>query len=262
MRRMRRWPVGRQTAVAVSEEGGVRYLHIGGDAIQSAMRLSNPDHLELHYNRAMMGFLLFRPDPREVLMVGLGGGSMARFLHRSHARCRVTAIELNPDVVAAARRHFDLPADGPRFSTVLDDGAAWVAAHPGEADVLLLDAFDDGHQVAGLCSEAFYRTAFAALPENGILVQNFMSDDDRVDLYAERIEQAFGRPPTFLAAADRVNTILFASRSAPQRIAWSTLEKRAAALQEKFGLPGNHYLASLKRLNTRSGRDSERFFVF
>lgn len=270
MKRQRRWP-GRQTSVAVSEEGGVRYLHIGGDAIQSAMRLSAPDHLELHYNRAMMGFLLFRPDPRAVLMVGMGGGSMARFLHRSYLRCKVTAVELNPDVVAAARRHFDLPADGPRFTTVLDDGAAWVAANPGKADVLLLDAFDDGRQVPALCSEAFYRTAFAALPESGILVQNFMSDDDRVDIYAERIEQAFGRPPTLLAAADRVNTILFAFRGGPQRIAWSVLEKRAKALQDQFGLPGNHYLASLKRLNKpagvtvrgkASGLGDDKFFGF
>jgi spermidine synthase len=271
MRRQRRWPVGRQTSVAVSEEGGVRYLHIGGDAIQSAMRLSAPDHLELHYNRAMMGFLLFRPDPRAVLMVGLGGGSMARFLHRSYPRCKVTAIELNPDVVAAARRHFDLPADGPRFTTVLDDGAAWVAAHPDTADVLLLDAFDDGRQVPALCSEAFYRIAYAALPENGVLVQNFMSDDDPVDIYAERIEQAFGRPPTLLAAADRVNTILFAFREGPQRISWSVLEKRAKSLQDQFGLPGNHYLASLRRLNkpvggttgSKNGNDSDdKFFAF
>ena len=113
MSRRRKWPTGRGSSVAVSESGGVRYLHIGGDAIQSAMRLARPDHLELHYNRAMMGFLLFHPVPRRVFMIGLGGGSMARFLHRAYPRSRVTAVEVNPEVVAAARRYFDLPADGP-----------------------------------------------------------------------------------------------------------------------------------------------------
>src|SRR6185369_9886625 len=109
----RKWPTARGTAVAVSEQAGVRFLHIGGDAIQSAMRLSKPDRLELHYTRAMMGFLLFHPKPRKVLMIGLGGGSMARFLHKAFPRLRVTALDVSPEVVAAARRHFDFPADGP-----------------------------------------------------------------------------------------------------------------------------------------------------
>ena len=61
--------------VVVSEEEGVRYLHLGGDHIQSAMRIDAPDELELDYTRTTMAFLLFHPRPRECLMVGLGGGS-------------------------------------------------------------------------------------------------------------------------------------------------------------------------------------------
>jgi spermidine synthase len=245
--------------VAVSEEGGVRFLHIGGDAIQSAMRLARPDRLELHYNRAMMAFLLFHPAPRRVLMVGLGGGSMARFLHRSYPRCHVTAIELNPEVLAAARRYFDLPPDGPRFSAVLEDGGAWVGAHPGSADVLLMDAFDDGRQVQALCSPAFYASAFEVLGEQGVLAQNFMSDDDRVDLYAERISQAFGRDAVLLQAADRVNTIVFAFKGGRGSIAWSVLRERAQALAEKFDLPGDHYLSALRRNVAREDARSAYF---
>lgn len=247
MSRRRNWPTGRGSSVAVSESGGVRYLHIGGDAIQSAMRLARPDHLELHYNRAMMGFLLFHPVPRRVFMIGLGGGSMARFLHRAYPRSRVTAVEVNPEVVAAARRYFDLPADGLRFAAVLADGTRWVAEHPDEADVLLMDAFDDGKQVPELCSERFYATAFAALKEPGVLVQNFMSDDDRVDLYAQRIATAFGREVVLMPAADRVNTIVYAFKGGPSRVRWSTLEERAAALEEEHDLPARHYLAALRR---------------
>lgn len=253
MKRQQRWPLGRQSQVAVSEEGGVRFLHIGGDAIQSAMRLSAPDKLELHYNRAMMSFLLFHPDPRRVLMIGLGGGSMARFLYRSYPRCQVNAVEVNADVVAAARRYFDLPADGPRFATTLDDGAAWVSAHPDSADVLLLDAFDDGRQVEALCSLDFYGKAFEALSERGVLAQNFMSDDDRIDIYAERIEQVFDRRVVLVQAADRVNTIVLAFKGGPRRITFRSLEDRAKTLSEQYGLPGNHYLAALRRFNASPG---------
>ncbi|HYS75836.1 MAG TPA: hypothetical protein VEM38_07085, partial [Burkholderiales bacterium] len=81
MKRSGKW-LGPHKAIEIVEEGGVRILQIGGNAIQSAMRLAAPDRIELDYVRAMMAFLLFHPDPRDVLLVGLGGGSMARFIHQ------------------------------------------------------------------------------------------------------------------------------------------------------------------------------------
>ena len=249
LKHLRRWTTSKQASVAVSEAGGVRFLHIGGDAIQSAMRLSAPDRLELHYTRAMMAFLLVHPQPRRVLMVGLGGGSMARFLHQACPRAGVLALEVSPDVVAAARRHFEFPEDGPRLSVVLQDGAAWVPAHPASADVILLDAFVDGDQVPDLCTESFYAAARAALTEPGVLVQNFMADDSRLDRHVARMEAAFGGKATLLQAADRVNMIAMVFRGGPARVSWKELRKRADLLSARHDLPGDHYLSALRRQN-------------
>ena len=82
MARVRKWSAGNGGAIAVSEERGVRMLHIGGDAIQSAMRLSAPDALELEYTREMLACLLWRDWalwPRSVLLIGLGAGSLSAF---------------------------------------------------------------------------------------------------------------------------------------------------------------------------------------
>ncbi|MBM3347948.1 MAG: methyltransferase domain-containing protein [Betaproteobacteria bacterium] len=249
LKRPRRWPTGKQAAVAVSEEGGVRFLHIGGDAVQSAMRLSTPDRLELHYTRVMMGFLLFHPKPTRVLMIGLGGGSMARFLHQAHPRAQVIALDVSREVVAAARRHFDFPADDAHLSVVLEDGGNWVPAHPASADVILLDAFEDGDQVPALCTESFYAAARAALTEPGVLVQNFMADDNRLDRRIACMGAAFGREAILLQAADGVNMIAMAFRGGPSRVSWKELRTRADALGERHDLPGDHYLASLRKLN-------------
>ena len=62
--------------VYITERFGVRSLHIGSDTIQSAMRLARPNDLELAYTRSMMGFLLFNPAPRRVLMVGLAAAHL------------------------------------------------------------------------------------------------------------------------------------------------------------------------------------------
>ena len=88
--------------MTVSEARGIRSLHVGGEAIQSAMRIDDPFRLALDYTRCMMAFLLFLPDPRDVLMIGLGGGSLAKFVYRQLRRSRVRAIECDARVVQAA----------------------------------------------------------------------------------------------------------------------------------------------------------------
>ena len=72
----------RAPTIAVSDARGYRSLHVGGEAIQSTMKLGDPYALALDYTRCMMAFLLFHPQPREALMIGLGGGSLAKFFHK------------------------------------------------------------------------------------------------------------------------------------------------------------------------------------
>src|SRR3989442_2535392 len=57
----------RRPAIAVSDARGVRTLHVGGEAIQSAMRIAEPEALALDYTRCMMAFLLFHSAPRQAL---------------------------------------------------------------------------------------------------------------------------------------------------------------------------------------------------
>src|SRR5215207_4726364 len=101
--------------IAVSDARGVRSLHVGGEAIQSSMKIGEPFALALDYTRCMMAFLLFHPEPEETLMIGLGGGSLAKFFHRQLRRTRVRAVELDPRIVTAARQHFALPPNDARL---------------------------------------------------------------------------------------------------------------------------------------------------
>src|SRR3970040_3128060 len=93
------WLLGKSArdrhAVYVTERFGVRSLHIGSDTVQSSMRLSRPNDLELAYTRSMMAFLLFRPPPRRVLMVGLGGGSLAKFIYHRIPDAVTEVIDVN-----------------------------------------------------------------------------------------------------------------------------------------------------------------------
>src|SRR6266852_3074687 len=168
-----------KSPIAVSDARGVRTLHVGGEAIQSAMRIDDPHALALDYTRCMMTFLLVHAEPREALMIGLGGGSLAKFFHRRMRSTRVRVVELDARVVAAARTHFALPPDDERLEVEVGDGAE--ALTPECCDLLVVDAFEDELHVPKLASSEFYDAAFLAVREPGVVVINYMDDDPKFD---------------------------------------------------------------------------------
>ncbi len=255
---LRRWVESRLASVEISESRGVRYLHLGGDAIQSALRLSNPESLELHYTRAAMAYLLLVREPSDLLVIGLGGGSIPRFVRHARPRTRVTAVEINPRVLAAARAWFGLPENDARLEVVIADGAQYVPAHPGSCDALLLDAFDDGRSVRALASETFYTACRQALRAGGIFIQNFMADDPERERCTRRLEQVFGARVAVLPAANGVNVIVFALMDRGLRLGLPALERRAHRLEMLLGLPFEAMLRSLLRRNTWTLADGFR----
>jgi spermidine synthase len=231
----------------VSDARGMRTLHVGGEAIQSAMRLGDPYALALDYTRCMMAFLLFHREPREALMIGLGGGSLAKFFLRQLRRTRVRVVELDARVVAAARAHFALPADGARFSVEIGDGAEALA--PECCDVLVVDAYHDEQHVPALASPAFYDAAFLALAEPGVMVVNFMDDDSQLDRNLQRLEAAFGGAVIAMPALYDPNIIALALKGCGGSIEWLELRRRAEELEGRFGLPFNRYVSRLRAMN-------------
>src|SRR5574339_845360 len=137
-------PMADAGSVYVTERFGVRSLHIGSDTIQSSMRIARPNDLELAYTRSMMAFLLFNPPPRRVLMVGLGGGSLAKFVYHRLPEAVTEVLEINPQVVAIARRLFELPAADERLIIRECDAAEFIAAEGTGFDAILVDGYEIG----------------------------------------------------------------------------------------------------------------------
>jgi spermidine synthase len=253
-RRTHRWRAGSGDLLELSEKEGVRSLHLGDEQVQSAMRLSAPDELELAYTRAMMGFLLFLPEPRRILMVGLGGGSLAKFLHVRLPGARVVAVEILPEVVAAARCFFHLPPDDGRLEVVVAEGGDYVAAHPASCDALLVDGFADGVHPPSLTSPEFYRAAREALAGQGVLAVNFIEKDRGFEAALARLEAVFGGHVALLPAEQPGNVIAFGLKGLPGRWRWEELRARADALQARLGLAFPSFLPALRRFNPSSER--------
>lgn len=235
-----------EPAIHFSESAGMRHLHVGGKAIQSAMRIAAPDELVLAYTRAMMGVLLFNPEPRDVLLIGLGGGSLAKYCYRRLPRARIVALEVDVRVVSAAYRWFRLPIGKRRLRVLVGDGARHVERHPASADVIMLDAFVNHRQAPSIRTAEFYRAARAALKPDGVLVINFMTDDPGLRAYLRRLSNAFGGRIVCLRAIGEDNVIAFAFRDDPGVITPASLVGRAIALESRHGLTFREFAARLR----------------
>lgn len=235
--------------VQVSEKNGVRLLHLGGPAVQSAMRIRAPFELELEYTRAMMAFELFHPAAREVALIGLGGGSLAKFIHLHLRRVRLTALEVNPDVVAAARAYFLLPADDERLKVRVADGAAYVREHREALDVLLVDGYDAERIVEDLASPDFYRACLTALRPGGVAVFNLWGSDRRFETYRQRMYDAFAGRMLLLPAEQKGNVVVFCFKLPLPDLGYVLLRGRAERCQRDLGLEFPRFLDRLRSHN-------------
>lgn len=220
-------------AIDISEEAGVRYLHFGSDWVQGAMRIARPWSLELVYTRELMAGLLLRPStnwPRKVLLIGLGAGSLAKFVYRYFPDCRIRAVEINPQVAFVASQYFKLPDDPLRLSITIGCGAEYIQTTRDQFDLILSDGFDaDGHS-GPLETESFFQSCRSKLTPNGLLAINLLREkgfQQRVD----RIHRAFDGQGIVFPPCESGNTIVLARGDTPVDVALSTLRERAEAIR-------------------------------
>jgi len=247
-------PLYRRNGIEVRERAGVRTLHLDSDTVQSAMRIDRPDALELSYTRAMMAFLLFRPPPRRLLLIGLGGGSLAKFVYHHMPETRTTAVELDAEVIDVARIYFGLPEACARLRLVVGDGAQYAEAAQGEAEVLLVDAYDGETLAASLATETFYRAARHALAPRGVFAMNLWSNDRAFERNLRGIERAFDGACLCLPAERPGNVIVLAFERLPeaQELRWAHLYEHAKSLERRFGLEFSAFVSGLRRMNSHN----------
>ncbi len=225
--------------IDVSEEAGVRYLHFGSDWVQGAMRIARPWNLELAYTREMMAGLLLRqetPWPRHALLIGLGAGSLTKYIYRHLPQTRITVVEINPEVELVARFHFKLPQDRERLTIHIDDGAAFMAASQEQYDLILVDGFDPDARAGGLDTAPFYQHCRKRLTADGLLSINLLGRNRGFAASAERLRQAFDGRALVFPSCDSGNAIAFAAAGNPVAVSLDELRTRAETLKQETGL--------------------------
>lgn len=221
--------------VEIGEIDGIRSMYIDTNTIQSSMRVKAPYELVLAYSRGMMAFLLFLEEARESLMIGLGGGSIPKFIWKNCPEIKQTVVEINPKIIHIARTHFFVPENDERLNILEADGLAYLKENPNSTQILLMDAYDGKGIPPDFCSQDFFDDCANVLKSDGIFAINLWGSDKNFGLYWERIANSFDGKILKLPTGRPGNIIVFALKTKEKCLSYKSLAMRAMALEKTLG---------------------------
>jgi len=227
--------------VSVSDDGDIRYLHLGTPWVQGSMRIRDPFDIDLEYVQRMMGWLLFA-EPAEVprmhaMQLGLGAAAITKFCHKK-LRMKTTAVELNPQVLAVCRSWFKLPPDSSTLQVVLADAAQEIKKPEwqGTVDALAVDLYDHEAAAPVLDSTEFYADCRNLLTEDGIMTVNLFGRSSSFDKSLDQMAQAFGEDALWAFRPTREgNTVVLAQRR-PRVLQGTELDLACDQVQARWDL--------------------------
>ena len=226
--------------IRIRRDGDVRALTFvrdnGQEAVQSRVNLSSPHTLMSPYARSMFGSYLYQPQPRRVLIVGLGGGAMVRFLTHHEPHVIIDAVEIDPVVVRLADQYFGVRSGGNvRVHTA--DAVKFVEAASERYDLILMDAFlrpSDDTDTTGvptrLKTQHFLGQLKRALTPGGVVAFNVNEHDTMADDIAA-VAAVFGGVAIYRSPPADNKVLIATERGLPNE---DELRARIAGLDERF----------------------------
>ena len=180
-----------------------------------------------------------------MLTIGLGGGSVAKYVHKHCQGIKSTVVEINPKVIQMARNQFYVPENDDYFDVIEGDGLQYLVEHIHATDVLLIDAFDSNGIPPDFCSQDFFDQCSATLKSDGIFVINLWGSDKNFDIYLQRIEQSFEQKVLMMRTGKPGNIVVFGFNKAPSNLNVVSLQERAKALEAQHQIEFSDFIDKL-----------------
>jgi spermidine synthase len=265
-------PKAQFAPVTFSEEGGVRFLHFGTWWVQGAMRINKPDLIELEYAQQMMAGLLFldpndkrlsqinkksnkksNHQPFHMVQLGLGTGALTKFAHKSFPKAKVTAIDLNPAVIVAARVMFQLPPPNKNLEIIQGDALKYITAKKNSEsiDLLQVDLYDATARGPALSSPDFYQGCYDSLKSPGVMTVNLFGNHKSFKTNIKNICNAFDNRVLVFQQVHDCNVVVIAFKGPHLEVDWKDVKARAEHLEKKYKLPTKAWVPGLRSENAR-----------
>jgi predicted membrane-bound spermidine synthase len=203
----------------------------GWDYTESVINLTDPDDLPLRYTQVMTIATIYPDALNKVLMLGLGGGSISTYLGRFMPDTPITTIEIDPGVITAAKNYFGV-VETPHMRYRDGDARVFLNRNASERyDLILVDAYRGGYVPVHLLTREFYLLLKQRLSPGGAVAFNV---HDGSKLYASTVRTLADVFPTLDLYATGLGEVIAVATASPAP-GKEMLERRAAALQERYG---------------------------
>jgi spermidine synthase len=166
--------------ILVEDKGDLRCLKFNvktNKTNQSCLYKSAPQQLVFNYTKLLFSGLLLNDDPKNILIIGLGGGTMSNSLLQLYPESTITNVEIDPAVIKVARQYFGF-VENKHVSSVIQDGRIFIKRamiNKQEYDWIILDAFNGDYIPEHLLTQEFLQEAKSLLSPNGVLSANTFS---------------------------------------------------------------------------------------
>jgi spermidine synthase len=246
--------------ITVTQEGQRRCLVFNvhrGDRNQTCMNTADPERLVFEYAKMSFAGLLLNPNPRRVLIAGLGGGSLPSALTTLFPEAQIDVIEIDQAVVNVAKEFFDFE-ETDQVSVIVNDARVYVkraALLEKKYDLVILDAFTGDYIPEHLLTLEFLQEVRSIMTPDGVLVANTFSTSRFYDHESETYQRAFGEFFNFKLPSSGNRIIIARDELLPPRGKMMQTARDLAPRVRRFGVPLLEYP---NRLSTRVDWDRSR----
>ena len=201
--------------VVIVEEDGLRCMRFETRrkkvTNQACIDLQQPERLVFEYAHGVMAGFAINPQPKRILILGLGGGVLSNILHQIAPEAEIVSVDIDPVVVKLAKQYFDYQ-ENDKVKTEIKDGRVYVkrALLKKETfDWIILDAFNGDYIPEHLMTKEFLQEVKDLLTPGGIVSANTFSTSQLYDYESVTYQQVFGKLYTYQAPT-KGNRVLFA----------------------------------------------------
>jgi len=222
----------------------------GTEQLQSTIDLENPGELQVAYTRALFASLLFKNPQERMLLIGLGGGGMVRFVEDRFPDTTIEAVEIDPAVVRIAGEYFQT-TEKPGVILHTEDAFAFLQRKHNAFDAIYLDAFlrpsvdaEADSKTARLKTVEFLKTMRDQLSEDGVLACNLISFRKTTPGDLESLREVF--PVVRVIDVPRTGNLAVIASRRKKGLSREGLLERARSLEEVHDLPFTDFVKQMR----------------
>lgn len=242
----------RHRELEIRQRNGLLEMIFSSDpeATQSAINPLHPEQLVMKNLQYLMGILLFIEPPKNILMLGVGAGSLIQFLRYYLPDSHITGIDYDQELLEIAHQQMMLPQADQRLSYIIGDARDYIDNCQQQYDLIVVDIFDGSQSPDWLKSQQFSQQLKSCLSAEGALAYNLLVHSEaEFNTFYKLLRDTFNGQTLCLETEEYENLLLYALNFTPSKRSMMGNIEHGQRLQANYGLPFSQILSVIYNIN-------------